>query len=337
MEAIELTLHTLTPIWTGGIEAGKMDRLHETSLIGSLRWWYGMIKQGQGEKICDPTQQPCQLSGSNLETFERERQAGKSVEEALTEATICPVCQLFGCTGWKRQFQLTLQKDSTRPGWSTLAILNIRPPDRSRGWFLPAGRVGSLSYRLHGPQANTILNLLHSLAEWGTIGAKPQLGYGRFRLETATAPTAKLPQPTDFGFFSFRFMPPKPNWWLSLPGIERLLGSNGPELSQLAANKMLPLTPILKNAWRYKHWQGAPKSQAQLFGTLAYERIRSKVAVSWAYFEAEEWEMRGWVWLPPGLNAGNLLALLANQELWQTTLGLSNGGNLTLSGNLAKP
>ena len=33
-----LELTTLTPIWTGGVETGKMDRIHETGIIGSLRW-----------------------------------------------------------------------------------------------------------------------------------------------------------------------------------------------------------------------------------------------------------------------------------------------------------
>ncbi|MGQ9833224.1 MAG: type III-B CRISPR module RAMP protein Cmr1, partial [Candidatus Villigracilaceae bacterium] len=36
---MEIQLKTLTPLWTGGID-GTTDRLHETGLIGSLRWWY---------------------------------------------------------------------------------------------------------------------------------------------------------------------------------------------------------------------------------------------------------------------------------------------------------
>ncbi len=34
---MEITLKTLTPLWTGGV-GGTCDRLHETGLIGSLRW-----------------------------------------------------------------------------------------------------------------------------------------------------------------------------------------------------------------------------------------------------------------------------------------------------------
>ncbi|WP_348531079.1 type III-B CRISPR module RAMP protein Cmr1, partial [Methanothrix sp.] len=36
---LEIRLKTLTPLWTGGVDQ-TCDRLHETGLIGSLRWWY---------------------------------------------------------------------------------------------------------------------------------------------------------------------------------------------------------------------------------------------------------------------------------------------------------
>ncbi len=35
---MQIQLKTLTPLWTGGVETGKMDWLHETGIIGSLRW-----------------------------------------------------------------------------------------------------------------------------------------------------------------------------------------------------------------------------------------------------------------------------------------------------------
>ena len=44
-----IRLRTLTPLWTGGVETGKMDRIHETGIIGSLRWWYETLVRGLGE------------------------------------------------------------------------------------------------------------------------------------------------------------------------------------------------------------------------------------------------------------------------------------------------
>ena len=36
VESTEITLKTLTPLWTGGVDC-RSDRLHETGIIGSLR------------------------------------------------------------------------------------------------------------------------------------------------------------------------------------------------------------------------------------------------------------------------------------------------------------
>jgi CRISPR-associated protein Cmr1 len=45
---MELLLTTLTPLWSGGVAKGEMDRIHETGILGSLRWWYEAIVRGLG-------------------------------------------------------------------------------------------------------------------------------------------------------------------------------------------------------------------------------------------------------------------------------------------------
>lgn len=52
MSDLQITLKTLTPLWTGGVDQ-TCDRLHETGLIGSLRWWYEALVRGLGEHICN--------------------------------------------------------------------------------------------------------------------------------------------------------------------------------------------------------------------------------------------------------------------------------------------
>ncbi len=81
---LKITLKTLTPLWTGGVD-GACDRLHETGLIGSLRWWYEALVRGLGGYACDPTSEDrCPNKDGNH----------------------CVVCELFGCTGWARKFRL---------------------------------------------------------------------------------------------------------------------------------------------------------------------------------------------------------------------------------------
>ncbi len=55
MQTLTIRLRTRTPLWTGGID-GSMDRIHETGLLGSLRWWYEAIVRGLGGWACDPTE-----------------------------------------------------------------------------------------------------------------------------------------------------------------------------------------------------------------------------------------------------------------------------------------
>ncbi len=81
---LKITLRTLTPLWTGGVDQ-TCNRLHETGLIGSLRWWYEALVRGLGGYACDPTSEDrCPDKDGNR----------------------CVVCELFGCTGWARKFRL---------------------------------------------------------------------------------------------------------------------------------------------------------------------------------------------------------------------------------------
>jgi len=61
---MEIKLRTLTPLWTGGVE-GTCDRVHETGIIGSLRWWYEAIVRGLegfvGDSASDDMSQRCEV------------------------------------------------------------------------------------------------------------------------------------------------------------------------------------------------------------------------------------------------------------------------------------
>jgi len=89
---LEIKIKTLTPLWTGGVDT-TMDRIHETGILGSLRWWYEAIVRGLGGRACDPTVKEvrCQYDPQNPRP---------------PESQLCVVCCLFGCTGWARKFRL---------------------------------------------------------------------------------------------------------------------------------------------------------------------------------------------------------------------------------------
>lgn len=320
---MEIKLKTLTPIWTGGIETGRMDRLHETGIIGSLRWWYEAIVRGLGGSACDPTEHSC--------IYDPEK----------PNNGLCDVCQIFGATGWRRRFRLEIVADQTQPAWVPLdQMLNIRPPERTHGWYLPPGRMGTFTLRLTGEDQALACaaNLLLFMEKWGSLGSKPQLGYGLFRIENREDVQKKAGQPNwqifwensnhlpdlrRFGFVEFQFRPPAVGWWTHVPGIRRVSQYVQPLVTQ---HGLVPIAPALKNEWRFKRWQSAWGEAREIFGTLHPERRRSRVAVSWAYAVSEDlWQARGWVWLPPANDKQtdtHLWSLLVEQMVWNEVLGV---------------
>jgi len=116
---VEVRIKTLTPLWTGDINR-KCSKLKETGIIGSLRWWYEALIRGLGGYACDPssTDQEYKKCELKQDKFHKALKEGKSIEKALDEQ-ICPVCQLFGCTGWGKKVRIkikNLDKNSFVPG-----------------------------------------------------------------------------------------------------------------------------------------------------------------------------------------------------------------------------
>lgn len=100
-----IKIKTLTPLWTGDVE-GKCKKIKETGIIGSLRWWYETLVRGLGGYACDPTSKnSCSL---DYKKYKRQVDSDKSKQDALDEQ-ICPVCQLFGCTGWGKRLRFETQ------------------------------------------------------------------------------------------------------------------------------------------------------------------------------------------------------------------------------------
>lgn len=139
---MEITLKTLTPLWTGGIDQ-TTDRLHETGLLGSLRWWYEALVRGLGGYACDPTSDDrCEYDPKKSDPPEKQ---------------LCAACYLFGCTGWGRKFRLRVLSEQGQIIEDALMqnvvfrleFLELRPITDEEKWLLTksieiAARYGAL-------------------------------------------------------------------------------------------------------------------------------------------------------------------------------------------------
>lgn len=56
----EIKFKTLTPIWTGDANR-KCTTIKDTSIIGSMGWWYEAIIRGRREYACDPSNRGCEF------------------------------------------------------------------------------------------------------------------------------------------------------------------------------------------------------------------------------------------------------------------------------------
>ncbi len=190
LSSLHIRLRTLTPLWTGGVD-GTMDRIHETGILGSLRWWYEAIVRGLGEEACDPTEHTCELSGERLKRYESARAQGKDWWDALNEADICDACKVFGTTGWRRRFRVEVvsREGGIDPTEGMFPSGRVHP-DRRRdyrvgGWLLRGGYLGNLELRFTGEERLLLCEILPTLLfveKWGALGPKTSIGYGVFEI-----------------------------------------------------------------------------------------------------------------------------------------------------------
>lgn len=92
------TLKALTDIWTGDANR-RGNRVINTGLLGSIRWWFEVVARGLGGSACDPT-------------VEKVRCLDESGHH-------CVVCELFGCTGWARKFRFEVLDENCQPKQKT--------------------------------------------------------------------------------------------------------------------------------------------------------------------------------------------------------------------------
>lgn len=256
---IELCISTMTPLWTG--DAGRnCNRLHETGLIGSLRWWFEVVLRGLGFYICDPTQKSGGGDGRGACTFDIEkytkiRSKGEEMFAAARAAGLCPACRVFGATGWRKALQLKVEDSGLEPvmnaSWGSFLLPSgRRHNNRAGGWYLLPGLCGrfSLTLGFRSPLVqddlqgfDRLLLAIFMFAEfWTAIGAKETSGCGVFKIDNKTGLASdviairpllqgcslkgtsaeSLPSLDKFFFAKIRFETKENEWWRRFKEVE---------------------------------------------------------------------------------------------------------------------
>lgn len=291
---MELKIKTLTPLWTGGAETGKVDRIHETGILGSLRWWYEAIVRGLGGEACDPSQGGCLF---DAEKYAKSKATDKCQRQRLREAGLCDVCQVFGATGWRRRFRLTIV-DATVPDNSVRPRIRVEKDQHTSTWYFPENqndkpRSGTLTLLIQSLDSDfepeIIAGLIQFIAEWAAIGARAQMGFGVIELADGRTDT----QPFYNWVVSSAGSKPYPD----LPSLRNIFlariapKDSGQFSDQDTFNLKHDLRRLFADNQQVRHF---------IMGTVRGQRIATKVKMSRPYDNGRE--MRVWGWIPEQAN-----------------------------------
>lgn len=283
-----IRLRALTPLWTGGSQPGRVDRIHETGLLGSLRWWFEILVRGMGGKVLPPND-----AGLDLDMYNKLIAEQKQDPVHLRDCGLCDVSLIFGATSWKRKFRLELEdhtssfplkdiwittdsgeqtawffKNPARGGSFTLKII---PLTRDRNLFDPA----------------IIQGLVKFISDWGGLGARNQMGFGIVKPESRldTRPLydylMRIPkQKTDPQFASFRNM-----FFVNINEGEQ--------------NSFTEKTTFeIKHKLRRTIEKQDRSTVRFIMGSIKPEKIASKIYMSRPFDDRGASTIRLWGWLP---------------------------------------
>ena len=276
---------TLTPLWTGGI-GGKVDCLHETGIMGSLRWWFEVLARGLGAEVKDPVSNECSI-------FDIEKYKNSTAENEHTrlhDAGLCDVSQVFGATGWRRRFRMTIFDNTTSDSDSNspkrIKILHI---NKESTWVFPDyPRSGSININVQSTDGDfpvkVIGGLLQFIADWVAIGSKTQMGFG-------------VISPMDDRYDTKQLY----NWLIKIAGSEQYRSL--PTLRNIFIAHVKVNGSEAQDMFNMKYdlrwlFEGEQKTKLRHFimGTIAREgKEAAKIKMSRPYGERL---MRIWGWIP---------------------------------------
>src|ERR1017187_7776388 len=181
-----IRFETRTPLWTGGIKPDDDHAIwnlpiRTSGLLGSMRWWLEALLRGVGARVPEP---------------ERALYDPEKGESSLDSASL-----IFGATGYRRRFRLTIADKKTE----NKRLVKVELPSKRYQVFYADGNpvlengqpkwtTPSWHFEKTGPIEGTIrlritplhekcdpalvTDLLTFMSKFGALGARAQMGFG---------------------------------------------------------------------------------------------------------------------------------------------------------------
>jgi CRISPR-associated protein Cmr1 len=333
---MEVRINTLTPLWTGGIDTGKCDRIHETGILGSLRWWMEVLVRGLGGQVKDPTTEKSE-DRSNLDPKKFDVKAYRQLQDEaerrlyLRNAGLCDVSQIFGATGWKQRFRLEVQEvdvsDASiqHPMKANRTYTDKQGNQKTPTWYFPdptkkdikpqpqnTPKAGVFIIKIQSLDPNfkpeVIGGLIQFMADWSALGARPQMGFGVIQVEGNRIDRQPLYDwlITTTGSKTYSDLPSLQNIFLAQIQPKNL---NSLFKEQDTFNLKYDLRQLFRADTEVNKGQdgdGKPRPKKKdgdkdlrhfIMGTVEDDRMAAKIKISRPY--ENDNLMRVWGWIPP--------------------------------------
>jgi len=301
---MKVNIKTWTPIWTGGVESGKCDRIHETSIIGSLRWWMEVLVRGMGGQVYDPTSE--NSSDFNAKKY-KESEILDPRQRLRDAGLLCDVSQIFGTTGWKRRFRLDLVEDNTCSDDTVSPQIELssyqyeykdkygKTKTGTPKWWFPENlkdkpKSGEFSLNIESLDPNfnpdVIRGLIQFIADWSALGARSQMGFGVIEILGDRISMQPLYEWLIgiSGQETYRDLPSLQNIFLA-----KIQTKDANFDEEKTFNLKYDLRQLFRSDKNLRHF---------IMGTTKGNIIAAKVKISRFYYEKGNKNIRVWGWIP---------------------------------------
>ena len=157
--------------------------------MGALRFWFEVYCHAVGipvKNYADEEVKTGKFQESLKSKLKKEIDLGEAEDMALAEQDISLSSRIFGCTGWKGQIKIQNIKTEKDKRFNNYWQDKLNIPGH-KGWFFPKKDewfFGNIEMSLISKQEiieDIIKPLFNFLQQYGVLGGKNNLGYGRVK------------------------------------------------------------------------------------------------------------------------------------------------------------
>jgi len=187
MNRVTVEFETITPLFTGDAW-GSCTELKPSSIMGSLRFWFEVYCHFAGIDVKEKEELKDIDYQKILKNLKKDIDSGKVIDDidkyVFDRLPLTLSSKIFGCTGWKSRIEIeSIRYLDDYCFWNRLNLPSKIIP--SKNWFFAKpyffGKF-EIIFKINNIVLNDFLFLLSFMNDYGYLGGKNNIGYGRVKI-----------------------------------------------------------------------------------------------------------------------------------------------------------